>query len=213
MSAALARHIVFAVAALLPASSAADRDLKDLYFGEALYYAYQEHYFEALERLDTEIAQHYGVDEPQLDSLHYHINHAEFSVGDFELHYRMHHRAGRAIKAVLEADVDEPVRNEAAFRLARIHFQKDQPDDALHALERISGRIPEDIRDDVEFLRANIYMAIGRPSDAVDVLRRLQDSEGPEGFLDVQPRHRAAAGRPAAGSHPAAGQGRTGEGP
>ena len=55
------------------------------------------------------------------------------------------------------------MRNEAAFRLARIHFQKDQPHDALHALEGISGRIPEDIRDDVEFLRANIYMAIGRP--------------------------------------------------
>jgi hypothetical protein len=173
---------LFAVAALLPVSSAADRDLKDLYFGEAVYYAYQEHYFEALERLDTEIAQHYGVDEPELDSLHYHINQAEFSVGDFELHYRMHHRAGRAIKAVLEADVDEPVRNEAAFRLARIHFQKDQPYAALHALERISGRIPEDIRDDVEFLRANIYMATGRPSDAVDALRPLQDSEGLKGL-------------------------------
>jgi hypothetical protein len=94
----------------------------------------------------------------------------------------MHHRAGRAIKAVLEGDVDEPVRNEAAYRLARIHFQKDQPVDALHALERISGEVPEDIRDDVEFLRANVYMAIGRPFDAVDVLRRLQDSEGLKGF-------------------------------
>jgi hypothetical protein len=182
VSAALARYVLFAVAALLPVSSAADRGLRDLHFGEAVYYAYQEHYFEALERLDTEIAQHYGVDEPQLDSLHYHINQAEFSVGDFELHYRMHHRAGRAIKAVLEADVDEPVRNEAAFRLARIHFQKDQPYAALHALERISGRIPEDIRDDVEFLRANIYMAIGRPSDAVDALRPLQDSKGLQGL-------------------------------
>jgi hypothetical protein len=94
----------------------------------------------------------------------------------------MHHRAGRAIKAVLEADVDEPVRNEAAFRLARIHFQKDQPYAALHALERISGRIPEHIRDDIEFLRANIYMATGRPSDAVDALRRLQDSKGLKGL-------------------------------
>jgi len=182
VSAALARYILFAVAALLPVSSAADRDLKDLYFGEAVYYAYQEHYFEALERLDTEIAQHYGVDEPQLDSLQHHINQAEFSVGDFELHYRMHHRAGRAIEAVLEADVDEPVRNEAAFRLARIHFQKDQPYAALQALERLSGRIPEDIRDDIGFLRANIYMAIGRPSDAVDALRPLQDSEGLKGL-------------------------------
>ena len=40
---------------------------------------------------------------------------SEFSVGDFELYYRMHHRAGRAIKAVLEGAVDEDVRNEAAL--------------------------------------------------------------------------------------------------
>jgi len=182
MSAVLARYIVIAVAALLPARSVMGGDLRDLYFGEALYYAFQGHYFEALERLDAEVAQHYGVDEPQLDSLHYHIGQAEFDVGDFELNYRMHHRAGRAIKAVLEANVDEPVRNEAAFRLARIHFQKGQPDDALHALDGIRGRIPEDIRDDIEFLRANVYMATGRPSDAVDVLRDLQGSEGLKGF-------------------------------
>jgi tetratricopeptide (TPR) repeat protein len=182
MSAVLARHILIAVTLVLSSGSAVGTELKDPYLGEALYYAYQEHYFEALERLDTEIAQHYGVDEPELDSLRHHIDHAEFSVGDFELHYRMHHRAGRAIKAVLEADVPDPVRNEAAFRLARIHFQKDQAHDALLALDKIQGQVPEDIRDDVEFLRANIYMAIGRPADAVDVLRRLQDSRELRGF-------------------------------
>src|SRR6266481_2180090 len=101
-------------------------DLRDLYFGEALYHAYQGQYFEALERLDAELAQHRRLDEPERDSLHYHIGQAEFSVGDFELDYRMHHRACRAIKAVLEANVADVVRNEAAFRLARIHFQKDQ---------------------------------------------------------------------------------------
>ena len=69
----------------------------------------------------------------------------------------MHHRAGRAIQAVLEGNVDEAVRNEAAFRLARIHFQKDQLDEALHALARIEGEVPEEITDDVEFLRANVY--------------------------------------------------------
>jgi hypothetical protein len=180
--AAIAGPIVFPVLALLSTSAAAGEKLEDPYFGEALYHAYQGHYFEALQRLDTEIAQHYGLDEPELDSLYPHIDHAEFSVGDFELHYRMHHRAGRAIKAVLEADVEEPVRNEAAFRLARIHFQKGQPQDARYALERIRGRIPDDVRDDIEFLRANVYMALGRASDAVDVLKRLQYSEGLRGF-------------------------------
>src|SRR5919109_4860109 len=126
-------------------------DLKDLYFGEALYHAYQGQYFEAIQRLDTELGMYRGLDQPELDTLHYHINNAEFSVGDFELNYRMHHRAGRAIKAVLEGAVDEAVRNEAAFRLARIHFQKGQLNDAVEALARIKGTVPEEIKGDLEF--------------------------------------------------------------
>jgi hypothetical protein len=170
------------LAGALAAGACAGKDLHDLYFGEAVYYANQGHYFEALERLDAELALHNGVDEPQRDSLHFHIGEAEFSVGDFELYYRMHHRAGRAIKAVLEGAVDEAVRNEAAYRLARIHFQKDQAADALVALDRISGKVPVAIRDDVEFLRANVYMALGRPADAAGVLKRLQGAQSLSGF-------------------------------
>ena len=170
------------LAGALAAGTCASKDLRDLYFGEALYYANQGHYFEALERLDAGLALHNGVDEPQRDSLHFHIGEAEFSVGDFELYYRMHQRAGRAIKAVLEGAVDDAVRNEAAYRLARIHFQKDQASDALVALDRISGKVPAAIRDDVEFLRANVYMALGRPADAASVLKRLQSAQSLAGF-------------------------------
>ena len=171
------------VLALTLASAVTHGDeLNDLYFGEALFYAHQGYYFEALERLDTEVTQHAEIDEPQLDSLYPHIDDAEFSLGDFELRYRMHHRAGRAISAVLEGAVDESVRNDAAYRLARIHFQKGQMADALNALARIEGKIPERIRDDIEFLRANVYLAEDRPSDAVPVLKGLQDSRDYGGF-------------------------------
>ncbi|MDI9237642.1 hypothetical protein QLQ15_01810 [Lysobacter sp. LF1] len=155
---------------------------QDPYFGEALYNAYQGHWFEALQRLDTELAQHYRVDDQRLDSLYPLIGHAEFSVGDFELNYRMHHRAGRAIKAVLEADVEDLVRNEAAFRLARIHFQKGQPQDAMEALGRIHGEVPKDIRDEIEFLRANAFLAMGQPAEAAAVLKKLLDADGLQGF-------------------------------
>lgn len=172
---------------ILAVSSAAagdsvPKELKDLYFGEALYDAFQEDWFDAIARLDTELGQHYGLDEPERDSLYYHINQAEFAVGDFELAYRMHHRAGRAIQAVIEGNVDEPVRNEAIFRLARIYFQKDQPVNALHAVERIQGEVPERIRDDLAFLRAHIYMANGRFAEAADILKGLQDRKSLEGF-------------------------------
>jgi predicted negative regulator of RcsB-dependent stress response len=167
----------------LAVGPAVGADLRDLYFGEALYHAYQGQFFDALERLDTELAQYHGLDEPRLDTLHYHINDAEFSVGDFELSYRMHLRAGRAIKAVLEGAVEESVRNEAAFRLARIHFQKEQLDDAQQALARIQGAVPEGIRDDVEFLRANLDMATGQAGEAVKVLKQLHSGESLAGFV------------------------------
>ena len=164
------------------AAPSAPEELKDLYFGEALYYALQGEWFDAIARLDTELMLHHGLDEPERDTLHYHINQAEFDVGDFELAYRMHQRAGRAITAVIEGNVEEPVRNEAIFRLARIYFQKDQPLNAWYAVERISGTVPPEIRDDLDFLRAQILMANGRYAEAEDILRGLQDAKGLEGF-------------------------------
>ena len=90
---------VVLLGACLAASPGHSDELKDLHFGEALYYAHQADYFSALERLDSEVTQHGQLDEPELGTLQYHMNDAEFSLGDFELRYRMHHRAGRAITA------------------------------------------------------------------------------------------------------------------
>jgi hypothetical protein len=174
--------ILILTASSAAAGTSAPKELKDLYFGEALYDAFQGEWFDAIARLDTELAQHHGLDEPERDTLYYHINHAEFAVGDFELAYRMHQRAGRAITAVIEGNVEEPVRNEAIFRLARIYFQKDQPVNAQYAVERISGVVPPNILDDLAFLRAQILMANGRFAEAARILSDLQDVESLEGF-------------------------------
>jgi hypothetical protein len=156
--------------------------VKDVYFGEALYHAYQGDWFQAIARLDTELGQYRRLDEPRLDPLYSHIKQAEFGVGDFELGYRMHLRAGRAITAVIEGNVEEPVRNEAIYRLARLYFRKDQPENALHALDRIRGTVPAPIRDDVEFLRGQILMATGRFPEAARVFKDLQGVRSLEGF-------------------------------
>jgi hypothetical protein len=164
------------------AGTSAPKELKDLHFGEALYYAFQGDWFDAISRLDTELVQHHRVDEPERDTLHYHVDHAEFDVGDFELAYRMHQRAGRAFTAVIEGNVEEPVRNEAIFRLARLYFQKDQPVYAQDAVESIRGAVPPEIRDDLDFLRSQIHMANGRFAEAARILEDLQDAKGLEGF-------------------------------
>jgi hypothetical protein len=158
------------------------KGLKDVYYGEALYHAFQGDWFDAIARLDTELAQYRRLDEPALDTLHYHIGQAEFGVGDFELGYRMHLRAGRAMTAVIEGSVEEPVRNDAIYRLARLFFQEDQPENALIALEQIHGKVPERIRDDLEFLRGEIFMTTGQFPEAAQDFENLQGVKSLEGF-------------------------------
>src|SRR4030066_1130390 len=164
------------------AGASAPNTLAALHFGEALYHAFQGDWFDAISRLDTELMQHHGVDEPERDTLHYHVGQAEFDVGDFELAYRMHQRAGRAFRAVIEGNVEEPVRNEAVFRLARLYFQKDQPVNAQDAAGSISGAVPSEIRNDLDFLRAQIHMAYGRFAEAARILRDLRAAQGLGGF-------------------------------
>ena len=168
--------------ALYLAGAGAASKSPDLYFGEALYYVHQGEYFSAISRLDAELGLYNGLDEPGLDSLHLYIDDARFSVGDFELYYRMHQRAGRAIKSVIEGNVEPVVRNEAIYRLARILMQKNQPVNALHAIDRIKGEVPKHIRDDVAYMKGVIYMVNGRPTDAIDIFGGLQGSNSHGGF-------------------------------
>ncbi len=163
-------------------STTAPRELQDLFYGEVLFLAFQDGWFDAISRLDTELGQVYQLDQPELDSLYTHLYRAEFALGDFELAYRMHHRAGRALKAIIDGNVSEAVKNQALYRLARIFLQKDQPINALHAIERIQGDLSEDIELDVAFLEAQIFMAVGRNTDAVQILEKLVDDEEYEGF-------------------------------
>ena len=164
------------------AEEASKSAAKDLYLGEAFYYAFQGEYVDAITRLDTELGQFYRLDDPNLDPLHFQVNFANFSVGDFELSYRMHLRAGRAIKSVLEGNVEQSIRNEAAYRLARIFVQKDDPRSALSTIEKITGKIPDKIRDDEQFLRAQIYMLTGKFEAAIPILQDLQGAKNYEGF-------------------------------
>lgn len=181
-----ARHVWvgFAFAAAAIVQPAVAGEVRDLYFGEALYQAYQGHFFEALARVDAELAQHRRLDEPQLDSLQPYIHQADFAVGDFELDYRMHDRAGDVIRAVLETNVDEGIRNDAAYRLARIYFQEDRPAEALKALDQIHGNVPPSIEGDLELLRGNVYMALGRPADAVRILQESRKLPSERGFAE-----------------------------
>ena len=179
------QHVITLIAFVLSASvfAAIESPSKtDLFFNEGLYYAYQENYFDAISRIDSELGQYYGLDEPELNSLHFYLNSAEFSIGDFELYYRMHNRAGRAIKAVLEGDVEDIIKNDAAYRLAKIFHQKQQPENALHTIQRIKGDVPENIKYDLELLKAQIFISNKMFPDAISLLSEIENISEVAGY-------------------------------
>lgn len=193
-------------ALLLTAPAQADSGLKDvelhdLYFGEVLFYAYQDEHYKALMRLDAELSQYYDVDESELDPFSKHQTQAEFSVGDIELQYRMNQRAGRAIQAVLGEGVDLATRNQAALALARVYYRKNDPQNALYALQLIRdepeksryeakysldvlrGEVPDTFPTDVAYLQARAYMGVGQFSKAVDILKTLLKEKRLRGYV------------------------------
>lgn len=157
-------------------------DEKELYFGEAFYYAWQGRHVDAITRLDIGVERVYSPGKPNPDPLHFQFGNAGFSAGDFELSYRMYRRAERAFKAISGSNADQSVRNEAVYRLARVYLQMNEPENALQSIGKITGKISGDIREDVLFLRAQIYMANGKFADAAKILRELQGADSYKGF-------------------------------
>ena len=186
---------------LYAASGLKDVELRDLYFGEVLYYAYQDLHFDALARLDTELSQYYELDESGLDPFHKHLTQAEFSVGELEMQYRMNQRAGRAIQAVLGEGIDLAIRNQAALALARVFYKKNDPESTLYALDLIRdepeksryqekysldvlrGKEPETFKTDVAYLKALASIDTGQFTQAVDILQGLQKEKTLKGYV------------------------------
>lgn len=155
-------------------------DEKELYFGEAYYYASQNNYVDAIVRQDIARLRFYGPGK--VSPLHIQPGSTRFDLGDFESSYRMHQRAESVFKAIVEGNADQSVRNEALFRLAGVFMQQGEVENARSAIEKISGRIPEDIRDDELYLRSQIYMANGDFAGAVRSLQKLQNANNYTGF-------------------------------
>jgi Flp pilus assembly protein TadD len=182
------------------ASGLKDVELRDLYFGEILYYAYQDLPFDALARLDTELSQHHELDESELDPFRVHLGQAEFSVGDLELQYRMSQRAGKAIQAILGEGIDLATRNQAALQLARMFYKKEDPQSTLYALDLIReepdrsryeerysldvlrGKEPESFNTDVAYLRALASIDTGQFSEAVKILQSIKNEKTLKGY-------------------------------
>jgi hypothetical protein len=160
------------------------KDIRDLFFGEALYFYHQKDYFDAVALLDAELAQLYALDDPTRDTLNYHREESELYVADMELSYRMHQKVGRTMQRLLDKSVHPSIRNRAAYRLAHIAFIKSAYEDALADLDRIDDKADPKLKQKAALLRGQSLVALQRYPEAIKVLSTLRATPELQAFAN-----------------------------
>jgi hypothetical protein len=139
--------------------------VKDLHWGDVLFYFYQGEYLPALTRLGA--AQ-------EFNRLSHHEIEAQLLKGGLFLSLGQHEEAGRIFKALLNDNVPLDVRNRAWFYLAKVWYQRDYLEQAATALEAIHGALPGELEPERHLLQAQVLMYLNRYDEAVRALERWQ---------------------------------------
>ncbi|SPJ17613.1 conserved exported hypothetical protein [Burkholderiales bacterium] len=138
--------------------------VKDPYFGDVLFYFFQDRYFTSLTNLM--VAQHF-------DRVSHHADEAEVLRGGLYLSYGLHREAGEIFAQLIEKSAVPAVRDRAWYYLAKIRYQRGLLAPAEEAIGRIKGHLPPDLEEDRALLQANLLMARGDYVGAAAVLKPL----------------------------------------
>jgi lipopolysaccharide biosynthesis regulator YciM len=138
-----------------------DTRIRDLHYGDVLFYFYQDEDFEALTRLTA--YQHWNL-------LSHHEAEGQLLLGGLYLSLGMHNEAGERFQALLTDDVPTGVRNRAWFYLAEIWYARGYLDKAEAALRKINGRMSPELEAQREHLFANVLMHQGNFDEAIRLL-------------------------------------------
>lgn len=120
--------------------------VKDLFYGEVLFYFYQEDYFPAIVRL---------LAAKDKDRMPHHRDEAELLLGGMSLSYGMHLEALRIFQALLREGAPAEVRDRAWFYLGRALYQKGFIQEAYTALNSI-----ESVMTDEDGLERRVMLGI-----------------------------------------------------
>jgi tetratricopeptide (TPR) repeat protein len=135
--------------------------VRDLHYGDVLFYFYQGENFEALTRLTA------------FDSwgrLPSHQAETQLLLGGLYLELGMHNEAGARFERLLGPEVPVGVRNRAWFYLAKIWYVRGYLERAEAAIRRIDGRLPRALESERMHLLANAVMRQGRFAEATRIL-------------------------------------------
>jgi tetratricopeptide (TPR) repeat protein len=136
-------------------------DVKDLHYGDVLFYFFQDDFFDSITRL---------LAAQQLDRLPNTQGEAELLLGGLYLSLGEHVEAGNIFEKLLNANTTEAVRNKAWFYLGKVWYQRGYLQESEHALRQVSDKIQPRISAERYMLLAQLMLRENRYDDAIATL-------------------------------------------
>jgi hypothetical protein len=135
--------------------------IRDLHYGDVLFYVYQGDDFEAITRLTA---------YQQWKLIPHHEDEGQLLLGGLYLSLGMHNEAGERFQTLLTQDVPTGVRNRAWFYLAQVWYARGYLDKSEDALRRIQGKLSPELEAQKDHLYANVLMYQGKFDEAIRLL-------------------------------------------
>jgi tetratricopeptide (TPR) repeat protein len=136
-------------------------DVRDLSYGDVLYYFYQDDYFDSITRL---------LAAQELNRLPNTQGEADLLLGGLYLSLGEHVEAGKIFEKLLSANTSENVRNKAWFYLGKVWYQRGYLQESERALNKVSDRIQPRISAERYMLLAQLMLREDRYDDAIAAL-------------------------------------------
>ena len=139
----------------------APHEVKDLHYGDVLFYFYQDDYFDSITRL---------LAAQQLERLPNTEGEAELLLGGLYLSLGEHVEAGKIFEKLLNSNVSEAVRNRAWFFLGKVWYERGYLQESERALHQVSDKIQPRISAERYMLLAQLMLREQRYDDAIAAL-------------------------------------------
>ncbi|MFO1428180.1 MAG: tetratricopeptide repeat protein [Steroidobacteraceae bacterium] len=135
--------------------------VRDLHYGDTLFYFYAGDSFEALTRL---------LAYTDWGRVPHHEAEAQLLLGGLYLELGLHNEAGERFEKLLQPSVPVGVRNRAWFYLAKIWYVRGYDARAEQAVRRLEGVLPPELESERVHLLANVLMRQQRFAEAAELL-------------------------------------------
>jgi hypothetical protein len=137
------------------------QDVRDLSYGDVLFYFYQDNFFEAITRL---------LAAQQLERLPNTQGESDLLLGGLYLSLGEHVEAGKIFEKLLNGNTSEAVRNKAWFYLGKVWYQRGYLQESERALRQVSDKIQPRISAERYMLLAQLMLRQERYDDAIAAL-------------------------------------------